>query len=337
MLALTRDRGTPHDGGRRGAHAPHPSSSNAVRDQTRVPPRAAPRRRRSNPRPRVTPTEMAAALLTTLAAVPAVGWVATRVRRRWGGRGAGGPEPRPPLAPAPPAPTGEFSTRMGHELRTPLNSVIGFSSVLLKNPRGNLSPQQLLYLSRIRDNGVHLLALVDHLVDASDQHTGAQRVRLTPVSVERIVRGAVQELATEAALDHVTLETEIPNGILPLTTDEHRFAYALRSLVRGAYPLAGDGNLTVRVAAPDGRPVRIDVDVTGPAVVREPAPGAALLPPAQVTLAASLYHLLGYPVTTGSSATSRATFSVMLAPVAPPPAGAAAPPATTIAVPGPIQ
>jgi signal transduction histidine kinase len=224
--------------------------------------------------------------------------------------------------------TGEFAARMGHELRTPLNSVIGFSSVLLKNPRGNLSTQQLLYLSRIRDNGVHLLALVDHLLDASSQGSGPPRVRLGPVSVERLVRGALQEIASEAVIDHVTIEAEIPSDILPLTTDEHRFELALRSLVRGAYPLAGEGSMTVRVAAPGGRPVRIDVDVTGPATTRDTGSGSAVVAPAELTLATSLYHLLGYPVTTGQSAANGATFSVMLdhpAPaIGPGPAGAAA-------------
>jgi signal transduction histidine kinase len=208
---------------------------------------------------------------------------------------------------------GEFTVRMGHELRTPLNSVIGFSSVLLKNPRSNLSTQQLLYISRIRDNGVHLLALVDHLLAVSDPSTGAQRQRLTPISVERVVRGAVQELASDALADRVSLETEIPADLLPLTTDEHRFSAALRSLVRGAYPLAGEGSLTVRVSAPDGRPSRIDVDVTGPAAARRaPADGVVVAADPALILATSLYHLLGYPVTTGHSPARGATFSVVL-------------------------
>jgi signal transduction histidine kinase len=263
----------------------------------------------------VIPAELAAAAVAIVAAA-LVGAAAFRYRRR--SADPGPPASLPAITEARRMPatttdtnTGEFAVRMGHELRTPLNSVIGFSSVLLKNPRGNLSTQQLLYLSRIRDNGVHLLALVDHLVDASERGTGAPRVRLTPVSVERMVRGALQEIASEAVLDHVTIETEIPSDILPLTTDEHRFELALRSLVRGAYPLAGDGSMTVRIAAPDGRPVRIDVDVTGPAATSE-AGGPVTLPPAELTLATSLYHLLGYPVTTGQSASKGATFSVML-------------------------
>lgn len=269
----------------------------------------------------MTTLEVAAAAIATLAAAGLAGLAMVRAR-------PAAPGLAPPAAAEPPpnAKPGELAVRMGHELRTPLNSVIGFSSVLLKNPRGNLTTQQLLYLSRIRDNGMHLLALVDHLLDASDGGSGAPRARLGPVSVERLVRGALQELALDAAVDHVTIEAQIPHGLLPLTTDEHRFDLALRSLMRGAYPLAGEGSMTVRVAAPDGRPVRIDVDVTGPAIVREPSAGPPALAPAELTLATSLYHLLGYPVTTGQSAARGATFSVMLDQLPlPAPAGPAAP------------
>jgi signal transduction histidine kinase len=215
----------------------------------------------------------------------------------------------PPDLPASAAPPpAQYVARMGHELRTPLNSVIGFSSVLLKNAGGNLSTQQLLFLSRIRDNGVHLLALVDHLLDVSDQGTGTQRVRLTPVSVDHVVRGTLQELAHEAAEDHVTVESVLPDDLLPLTTDAHRFQTALRSLVRGALPLAEHGSLTVRVAAaPRGRPERIDIAVSGPAVAREPDT-------APTTLATSLYHLLGFPVTTEPDRHDGTTISVHLAP-----------------------
>lgn len=58
----------------------------------------------------------------------------------------------------------ELLAGMGHELRTPLNSVIGFSTVLLKNRSGKLSPEELDYLERVRANGVQLLRVVEELL-----------------------------------------------------------------------------------------------------------------------------------------------------------------------------
>jgi signal transduction histidine kinase len=208
----------------------------------------------------------------------------------------------------------QLVTRMGHELRTPLNSVIGFSAVLLKNPGRNLSPQQLLYLERIRENGVHLLALVDHLLYASERRPGTRARQLTPVSVDRLVLGTIEELAAEAAHEKVLMRAELPADIRPITTDEHRFQAAFRSLVRGALPMAGHGRITVRVAAPAGRPSRIELSVSGPATARARGTAGADVFAAhpEFTLAASLYHLLGYPVTTAPAGSDETTISVML-------------------------
>ena len=237
-----------------------------------------------------------------------------RSRARW----AASPPPVATVDPASERAGQQFVTRMGHELRTPLNSVIGFTGILLKNTGGNLNSRQLLFLSRIRDNGLHLLALVDHLLEAG-RVDGGPRVRLTPVSIPNLVRGTVDELADAAAEDNVTLETQIPYDLAPITTDEYRFQLALRSLVRGALPLAERGNMTVRVAAlDDGRPERIDIAVTGTmegseAEVEAPRPEEPASVPAEVTLAASLYHLLGYTVTAERTSEHAAVFSVRLA------------------------
>ena len=63
----------------------------------------------------------------------------------------------------------DFLDRMSHELRTPLNSVLGFTNVLLKNKKLDSSPRELDYLQRIRLNGMHLLVLVNDLLDLNQK------------------------------------------------------------------------------------------------------------------------------------------------------------------------
>ena len=66
----------------------------------------------------------------------------------------------------------DFLDRMSHELRTPLNSVLGFTNVLLKNRKRTSSPLELDYLQRIRLNGMHLLDLVNDLLDLKPDRAG---------------------------------------------------------------------------------------------------------------------------------------------------------------------
>ena len=64
----------------------------------------------------------------------------------------------------------EALSRMSHELRTPLNAVIGFSRVLERNRAGNLRPEDVELLTRIRANGEQLLQVVETLLDEAEKN-----------------------------------------------------------------------------------------------------------------------------------------------------------------------
>jgi signal transduction histidine kinase len=71
---------------------------------------------------------------------------------------------------------------MSHELRTPLNSVIGFARQLEKNRTGTLDPIDLEYAQRIADNGMHLLKVIDEILERSrlESERLVERAALTP-------------------------------------------------------------------------------------------------------------------------------------------------------------
>ena len=59
-----------------------------------------------------------------------------------------------------------FLAAMSHELRTPLNAVIGFSEVLAAETFGPLGgPRNKEYIKNIHASGVHLLALINDVLD----------------------------------------------------------------------------------------------------------------------------------------------------------------------------
>lgn len=68
-----------------------------------------------------------------------------------------------------------FLATMSHELRTPLNAVIGFSQHLQRNKAGNMSPEDLSFLERIRKNGAHLLQIISDILDLSRSESPSRR------------------------------------------------------------------------------------------------------------------------------------------------------------------
>src|SRR5690606_3022328 len=112
----------------------------------------------------------------------------------------------------------EFLSGMSHELRTPLNSVIGFTNVLRKNRAGNLREQDLAYLERIRANGMHLLGLINDVLDLSKIEAGKMSVELAPVELRELIRGTMEELQGGVP-PGVELRVELPEEPALVETD----------------------------------------------------------------------------------------------------------------------
>ncbi len=177
------------------------------------------------------------------------------------------PRPEEEAVQADLAPAGEaridFLDRMSHELRTPLNSVLGFTNVLLKNKRLDSSPRELDYLQRIRLNGMHLLDLVNDLLDLNRIEKGEMTVNLKDMDIGPLIEETVDQIEYWGLNEKVKAHCVIPPDLDPIRGDESRIRQVLRNLVGNAVKFTNEGTITVRVEA-DGTTVRkIHVEDTG--------------------------------------------------------------------------
>ena len=157
-----------------------------------------------------------------------------------------------------------FLATMSHELRTPLNSVIGFANLLLRNRAGNLAAQELQFLDRIKDNGTHLLNLINDILDVSKIEAGRMEVRPVPTDLGPLVRETLAQLEGQQRDKRVPLLADLPEKLLPVEVDPHRFRQVLINLIGNALKFTEAGSVTVRVQAdPGGLPLALDVVDTG--------------------------------------------------------------------------
>lgn len=159
----------------------------------------------------------------------------------------------------------DFLARMSHELRTPLNSVIGFSNVLLRNKAENLRPQDIGYLERIQKNGVHLLALINDILDLSKIEAGRMEVDLESVSVADLVRHTASQFETQVHEKNVALNLALPEKIEHITTDPTKLQQVLMNLVGNAIKFTNEGSVEVRVITDPAsdKPIAITVRDSG--------------------------------------------------------------------------
>src|SRR5690606_10709715 len=125
---------------------------------------------------------------------------------------------------------GKFLASMSHELRTPLNSVIGFAKVLRKNKSGNLEPKDVQYLERIRDNGEHLLELINDILDLSKIEVGKMEVEVQRFSLGELVEETIDELHG-AVGEKIDLRVILPEAMTPLASDPRKLKQILINLV----------------------------------------------------------------------------------------------------------
>jgi signal transduction histidine kinase len=160
----------------------------------------------------------------------------------------------------------DFLARMSHELRTPLNSVVGFTNVLLRKADGRDHD----YLTRIRDNGTHLLGLIDDILDLARIEAGRIEVELQEMDLATLVRETVDQLEGKALASGVALVERVPRGLGPLRADDARLRQVLINLVGNAIKFTPQGRVDVEVeAGPDGRPERLHVRDTGIGIARD--------------------------------------------------------------------
>lgn len=84
----------------------------------------------------------------------------------------------------------EFLATMSHEFRTPLNAILGYTQLLNMGVLGDVTPEQHDHLQRLRASGVHLLGLVNDILDLSKIEGGRVQVSRETGLVSEVVRGA---------------------------------------------------------------------------------------------------------------------------------------------------
>lgn len=141
----------------------------------------------------------------------------------------------------------EFLATMSHELRTPLTSILGFSSVLLKQVFGTLNDKQIHYLNNIHTSGEHLLELINDLLDLSKIEAGREELLLEYVSVEEMCDVCLSAVQEQVVSKGLILNCNITPE-LTCTVDRRRLKQILLNLLSNAVKFTDAGSVTLTVS-----------------------------------------------------------------------------------------
>lgn len=108
-----------------------------------------------------------------------------------------------------------FLANISHELRTPLNAIIGFSQALDSKIFGELNPKQAEYIKDIQVSSLHLLGMINEILDISKLEAHAMKFnpdKIDPNAVAREVIGILEPLYKNKEIE-VNFTTNFDNYI----------------------------------------------------------------------------------------------------------------------------
>lgn len=144
----------------------------------------------------------------------------------------------------------EFLASMSHELRTPLNAIIGFSEVLRDGLAGELQGKQFEYVNDIFESGLHLLSLINDVLDLSKIEAGKMALEAEMTDVSMLLHNSLSIVKEKAMAHRVRLSSAIPDTLGEAWLDPRKCRQILYNLLSNAVkftPAGGEVSLGCRL------------------------------------------------------------------------------------------
>lgn len=141
-----------------------------------------------------------------------------------------------------------FLANMSHELRTPLTTIIGYADLIAIAARNGEFDRLRDDITRVRNAGKHLLAIINDLLDLSKIEAGRMHIDVAPFSVRALAEDVVSGLEAFAHSRNNTLRLEIDPAVGLMHSDDVRVRQVLYNLVHNACKFTEHGSVAVTIA-----------------------------------------------------------------------------------------
>ncbi len=162
-----------------------------------------------------------------------------------------------------------FLANMSHELRTPLNAIMGFSDIMRQRLFGPMPDRYTEYSELIHESGVHLLDLINDVLDMSKIEAEAFELHREVFDARDAVSGVLRLMRGQADRAGIHLRGVLPKDELEVDADRRALKQITLNLISNALKFTPrDGTVIVTIQA-DGDVMELVVADTGVGVSAE--------------------------------------------------------------------
>jgi len=153
-----------------------------------------------------------------------------------------------------------FLSVMSHEIRTPMNAVIGFTNLLLKDPR----PDQEEYLNVLKFSAENLMVIINDILDVNKIEAGKVEFERDDLNLKELIENIYAAQLPAAQAKNVKLVVNFTDDIPQIIKgDKVRLGQILNNLVNNAVKFTPQGKVEIncRLLAKDKKNVTVYFEV----------------------------------------------------------------------------
>ena len=162
-----------------------------------------------------------------------------------------------------------FLANMSHEIRTPMNAILGLTHLL----HNGATPEQTERLDKINSAGLHLLSVINDILDISKIEAGKLQIEQTDFALSSVLDHVRSLIADAAQAKNLRVIVDGDNVPLWLRGDAMRLRQSLLNYASNAVKFTESGSITLRAKllddGGDTLQVRFEVEDTGIGIAAE--------------------------------------------------------------------
>ena len=138
----------------------------------------------------------------------------------------------------------EFLANTSHELRTPLNGIIGCLR-LVRDGFCDDKEEELDFLQRADDAAIHLLGIINDVLDIAKIEAGKLSVEMEPIDLRKLLNEVINLQAVPIQEKSLQFNTTDLHEIIPVRADPAKLKQVFLNVVSNAVKFTDAGSITI--------------------------------------------------------------------------------------------
>ncbi len=156
----------------------------------------------------------------------------------------------------------QFLATTSHELRNPLNVIINCVRVVHDGLCDNRE-EEIEFLKRADETAIHLLGIINELLDISKIEAGKLSVVTAPIDLRQVLLEVINLQSVNVQKKGLQLKTDLGTDLIPVEADAAKLKQVLINIIGNATKFTDEGSITIATATAKESQVIVSVTDTG--------------------------------------------------------------------------